>query len=88
MAAAVHFDGPKIPQYFKISAEEKLQELPTQVDKDTKERYVLWSDIQRTFPGVDYVVDPSSRRNFLMADENYQPYARKRNCPYLFVLKH
>ncbi|KAG0342746.1 hypothetical protein BG000_001606 [Podila horticola] len=73
MAAGVHFDGPKIPQYFKISAEEKLQELPTQVDKDTKERYVLWSDIQRAFPGVDYVVDPSSRRNFLMADENYQP---------------
>ncbi|KAG0022179.1 hypothetical protein BGZ81_008640 [Podila clonocystis] len=73
MAATTHFDGPKILQFFKISTEEKPKMLPTQVDKDSMERYVLWSDIQRAFPGVDYVVDPSSRRNFLMADENYQP---------------
>ncbi|KAF9301655.1 hypothetical protein BGZ74_006439 [Mortierella antarctica] len=73
MAAVAHFDGPKILQYFKVSAGKKPKRLPTQVDKDTMERYVLWSDIQRAFPGVDYVVDPSSRRNFLMADENYQP---------------
>lgn len=73
MATVAHFDGPKILQYFKVSAGKKPKRLPTQVDKDTMERYVLWSDIQRAFPGVDYVVDPSSRRNFLMADENYQP---------------
>lgn len=35
---------------------------------DTQERYILWSDIQRAFQGIDHLESESGRRILFMID--------------------
>ncbi|KAG0342745.1 hypothetical protein BG000_001605 [Podila horticola] len=56
--------------------EDVTHTLPTHIDVLSKERYVLWSDLQDACTGVSYVEDRPDRdyrrRMFFMVDENYQ----------------
>lgn len=65
--------------------EEVTSTVATHVDEGTKERYVLWSDVQKALPSVDYVEDRPDRdyfkRMFFIVDENYQLYAYCANTP-------
>lgn len=44
--------------------------LPTHACTGSEERYVLWSDIQETFLGVDYVRGTLGRLMFMIDDDD------------------
>lgn len=78
MAVADVFNGDMIQHVFKNVNNESVLDLPVHFDKVSNKRYVLWSDLQRTFIGIDHIAvtdEPtSSGRLFFMVDENYQVY--------------
>lgn len=70
--------------------EDVTHTLPTYIDVHSKERYVLWSDIQDACTGVSYVEDRPDRdyrrRMFFMVDENYQLYVSLSRIPIAALL--
>lgn len=45
-------------------------DLPTHACAGSDERYVLWSDIQEAFSGVDYVKEALGRLTFMIDDDD------------------
>ncbi|KAF9320551.1 hypothetical protein BG003_005734 [Podila horticola] len=55
MAVADVFNGDMIQHVFKNVNNESVLDLPVHFDKVSNKRYVLWSDLQRTFIGIDHI---------------------------------
>lgn len=57
-------------QYFISEDRRPLASVPTLVCTETSERYLLWTDIQGTFPSVSYLRDLRGSRILFLID-NY-----------------
>ena len=70
--------GPVVLQEFVDEDGERLTSLPTYPCDDfdsSGNRYMLWSDIQQTFPGIDYLEVVRGRsRALYMVDQEFQLY--------------
>lgn len=72
MATEQNLDGP-ILQLFQDEKYNEMGKLPTHVDPDTNVRYVLLSDMQRSFADVRLFESRcSGRRVFFMVNKYYQ----------------
>jgi len=68
-------DGVHIDlQEFMDERSKPLESVPSYLFEDTNLRYVLWSDIQQTLEGIDYVQTLSKERVLFMVDSEYQVY--------------
>lgn len=72
MAMAYNPERP-ILQKFKNENGERLDGLPTYVDSEAEDRYVLWSAIQDQFVNM-HCKTRSSKRMIFMTNKDYQVY--------------
>lgn len=69
--------APPIAQHFRNPKGRLLATLPTHVDEDTHDRFVLWSGILDRLDrlnDVRYIQDDANKRVFFDADSYYRLY--------------
>lgn len=74
--------SPPIVQVFNFRDRPNIH-LPTYLCPETRQRYVLWSDVQDAIQGIDYLHDPYLGDVLFMIDNNGELYGC---CEYVSIL--
>lgn len=61
-------DDPPVFQTFKSEDDDPLDSLLTHISEKDGRRYVLWSDIQAAFKGIDSLANGSGERIWFLVD--------------------
>lgn len=61
-------------QLFRSKDGQPLGGLSTDVSEHTNERYVLWSNVENSFPDKSHIQDENDSRILFMTDNDYRMY--------------